>query len=83
MEPKKKGTALDVEYVAQATESEDGVDGISLWPCSYSPACSSSFLSKHLMSFISECGAGKQTQGLIRWAHTLPLNYTVSQTSKS
>lgn len=41
MEPKKlKDTALNVN-VAEATESEGGVDGISSWLCSCSAVCSS------------------------------------------
>lgn len=81
MEPKKlKDTALNVN-VAQATESEGGVDDISLWLSSCSAVCSSLFLSKLLMHFISVCGAGKQTRGLTMWAGTLPLSYTFSQPS--
>lgn len=51
MEPKKlKGTTLNV---AQATESEGGVDDISLWLSSCSAVCSSLFLSKLFLHFIS------------------------------
>lgn len=56
--------------VAQATESEDGVDDISLWPSSCSAVCSCLFLSKFLMHVISVCEANSGPHNVGRYFTT-------------
>lgn len=65
--------------VAQATESENGVDSINSWPNSCSPLCTFPFLIK--CYFCTWCWGANSGPLYTRWLGTLPLNYTYLQHS--